>query len=138
VKKKSAKSMKEHAMEEEISLLRKTNALLNEKLKAEMELREAGKAPRETMNFEWREAGKSVNACAEASRADNINHPFHYTQHPSGIECIQITEHFNFNRGNAVKYIWRSDEKGSTLEDLRKAQWYLTREIERLEKEAVK
>lgn len=64
--------------------------------------------------------------------------PAHYQRHPSGVECITITEHFNFNRGNAIKYIWRADEKGSTLENLRKAQWYLNREIERLEKEAVK
>lgn len=56
---------------------------------------------------------------------------------PGGIECIVITEHFNFNRGNAIKYIWRADEKGSTLENLRKAQWYLNREISRLEKEAL-
>lgn len=69
---------------------------------------------------------------------DNPISPAHYQRHPSGVECITITEHFNFNRGNAIKYIWRADEKGSTLENLRKAQWYLNREIERLEKEAVK
>lgn len=69
---------------------------------------------------------------------DTVNHPAHYLQHPSGIECIAITEHFNFNRGNAIKYIWRADEKGSTLENLRKARWYLDREILRLEQEAIK
>lgn len=69
---------------------------------------------------------------------DPVNHPAHYLRHPSGVECIQITEHFNFNRGNAIKYIWRADEKGSTLENLRKAAWYLNREIERLEKEATR
>lgn len=69
---------------------------------------------------------------------DPVNHPAHYNWHPSGVECIDIAEHFNFNRGNAIKYIWRSDEKGSTLEQLRKARWYLDREIERLEKEATK
>jgi len=61
---------------------------------------------------------------------DAVNHPPHYTQHPSGIECIQITEHMNFCLGNAVKYIWRADLK-SGIEDLEKARWYVTREIER-------
>jgi hypothetical protein len=64
---------------------------------------------------------------------DPVNHPQHYTAHPSGIECIQITEHMNFNLGNAVKYIWRAGEKGDRMEDLRKARWYLDREIARLE-----
>ena len=38
----------------------------------------------------------------------NINHPQHYNQHPSGIECITIVEHMTFNIGNAVKYLWRA------------------------------
>lgn len=63
---------------------------------------------------------------------DPVNHPPHYTRHPSGVECIQITEHMNFNLGNAVKYIWRAGEKGKPLEDLRKARWYVEREIMRL------
>ena len=66
--------------------------------------------------------------------ADPVNHPPHYKKHPSGVECITVTEHFNFNRGNAIKYIWRAGEKGNELEDLRKAAWYLQREIARLEK----
>jgi len=63
--------------------------------------------------------------------SDLINHPPHYKQHPSGIECIQITEHMNFNLGNATKYIWRADEKHSDggMADLKKAAWYLDREI---------
>jgi hypothetical protein len=66
---------------------------------------------------------------------DPINHPAHYTEHPSGIECIEVTEHFNFNCGNAIKYIWRADLKhASPLEDLRKAAWYINREIQRLQK----
>lgn len=64
---------------------------------------------------------------------DAVNHPTHYTEHPSGIECIQITEHMGFNLGNAVKYIWRADLKNNTLEDLRKAAWYVNREIQRRE-----
>lgn len=60
---------------------------------------------------------------------DPVNHPAHYTEHPSGIECIQITEHMGFNLGNAVKYIWRADLKGSAIEDLEKARWYINREL---------
>ena len=66
---------------------------------------------------------------------DQVNHPKHYTSHPSGVECIQITEHMNFNLGNAIKYIWRASLKGKELEDLRKAKWYVDREIQRLIKE---
>lgn len=65
----------------------------------------------------------------------SVNHPRHYNTHPSGIECIEVVQHFNFNRGNAIKYIWRADEKGNTIEDLRKARWYIDQEIKRLEKE---
>jgi len=63
--------------------------------------------------------------------ADKINHPSHYTSHPSGVECIQITEGFSFNIGNAIKYLWRADEKGAPLDDLKKAGWYIEREISR-------
>lgn len=56
--------------------------------------------------------------------------PNHYRQHPSGVEAIQITEHFSFNLGNVIKYVWRADLKNG-LEDLEKARWYLDREIER-------
>lgn len=62
---------------------------------------------------------------------DPVNHPKHYTNHPSGIECIQITEHMGFNLGNAIKYIWRADLKGASLEDLAKAVWYIEREIKK-------
>lgn len=70
-------------------------------------------------------------------RADMVAHPPHYTGHPSGVECIEIAEHMNFCRGNALKYLWRAGLKGDALEDLRKARWYLDREIARLEAEAV-
>lgn len=65
---------------------------------------------------------------------DDVNHPAHYTAHPSGVECIEITEHMPFNVGNAIKYLWRAGEKGSQIQDLRKAAWYVNREIARLEK----
>jgi len=60
-----------------------------------------------------------------------INHPKHYNSHPSGVECIQVTEHMGFNLGNAVKYIWRADLKNDAIEDLRKARWYIDRELQR-------
>ncbi len=62
-----------------------------------------------------------------------VSNPPHYQHHPSGIECIQVTEHMGFCLGNAVKYIWRADLKGNAIEDLRKARWYLDREIEKRE-----
>lgn len=58
-----------------------------------------------------------------------VEHSAHYTKHPSGIECIEITEHMNFCLGNAIKYIWRADNKGNAIEDLEKAAWYIQREI---------
>ena len=63
---------------------------------------------------------------------DPVNHPKHYTEHPSGIECIEITEHMNFCVGNAIKYLWRAGLKGEQIEDLRKARWYIDREIARI------
>jgi len=62
---------------------------------------------------------------------DPVNHPHHYTSHPSGIECITITRHMGFNLGNAVKYIWRADLKGGAIQDLEKAAWYINDEIQR-------
>jgi hypothetical protein len=64
---------------------------------------------------------------------DPVNQPKHYLSHPSKIECIEITEHMNFCLGNAIKYIWRADLKHDVIEDLKKAVWYINREIERRE-----
>ena len=68
---------------------------------------------------------------------DSVNHPSHFTSHPSGVECITITEHFNFNIGNAIKYLWRCGlkEGADEITDLRKAKWYIDREIQRKQKE---
>ena len=63
---------------------------------------------------------------------DPVHHPKHYTEHPSGVECIEITEHMNFCVGNAIKYLWRAGLKGEQIEDLRKARWYIDREIARI------
>lgn len=74
-------------------------------------------------------------------KPDMVNHPPHYTSDPSGIECIQITRHRNFNIGSAFKYLWRNglkDEaamgsRAKQIEDLNKAVWYIKDEIARLE-----
>lgn len=63
---------------------------------------------------------------------DPVNRPKHYTSHKSGIECIQVTEHMNFCIGNAVKYLWRYEQKGDPVENLKKAMWYIQREIDRI------
>lgn len=88
--------------------------------------------------------------------ADMVNHPLHYTSDPSGVECIQITRHRNFNIGNAIKYLWRAGlklEEAATpiegvpylaarkvshakqIEDLQKAIFYINDEIGRLQAE---
>ena len=74
------------------------------------------------------------------NKNDQVNHPKHYTSNPSGIECIDITRHRNFNIGNAIKYLWRAGLKedkdrkliDKQVEDLNKAVWYLVDEIHRL------
>lgn len=67
-----------------------------------------------------------------SAEADAVN-PRHYREHPSGVECIAITEHMGFCLGNAVKYIWRAGLKSENpTEDLRKAIWYLERELARI------
>jgi hypothetical protein len=84
---------------------------------------------------------------SEAGLADNtsaVDHPKHYNSHPSGIECIEIVRHHNFNTGNAIKYIWRNGLKGAepdetdraralAIQDIKKAIWYLSDEVKRLE-----
>lgn len=63
---------------------------------------------------------------------DPVNHPLHYTGHPSGGECITVTEHHNFYIGCAIKYLWRAGSKGDAVQDLLKAISYIELEINRL------
>lgn len=63
-------------------------------------------------------------------KEDKINHPAHYKY--LGVECIEMTEHMSFCLGNVVKYVYRCNLKGG-VEDLKKAKWYLEREIARRE-----
>ena len=84
------------------------------------------KYPSNLIRFKCRKPIEPTN------KLDNsVNRPAHYTQHPSGVECIEITEHMNFNTGNAMKYLWRAGLKGDGQEDLQKAAYYIAREIER-------
>lgn len=76
----------------------------------------------------------------KTAQPDSVNHPRHYTAHPSGIECIEITRHMGFNLGNAFKYIWRADLKHDDggLEDLEKSIWYIRDEITKRKAAAAK
>ena len=66
---------------------------------------------------------------------DFVNHPKHYCDHPSGIECIEITRHHDFAIGNAIKYLWRAGLKDSDneIQDLKKAVWYIQDKIAQLD-----
>lgn len=68
--------------------------------------------------------------------SDLVDHPPHYKR--GGIECIDVIEAWDlgYHLGNALKYISRAGHKGDALTDLKKAEWYLKREIERIEKSA--
>ena len=65
---------------------------------------------------------------------DMVNHPPHYTD--GGVETFDFIEAkgLNFARGNVVKYVVRAGKKGSEVEDLKKARWYLDKEIARVER----
>ncbi len=69
--------------------------------------------------------------------SEAVNHPAHYGGEANVYEAIKVIEAWklNFCLGNTVKYIARAGKKNDTIEDLRKAAWYLQREIERLQKE---
>lgn len=77
----------------------------------------------------------------DSDKGDSVNHPAHYTKHPSGYECIDITRHYCFSIGNAIKYLWRAGlkkdaelgDKQKEIEDLKKAIWYINDRIKQLE-----
>ena len=78
-------------------------------------------------------------------KSDNVNHPSHYNSHPSGIECIEITRHYPFNVGSAIKYLWRAglkkdsllDDREKEIEDLEKAIWFINDRINQLRNENI-
>jgi hypothetical protein len=70
----------------------------------------------------------------EVKKEEQVNHPAHYTSHPSGIEAITVTSGFGFVLGNVIKYVWRAGLKSTDpLPDLKKARWYLDYHIKSLE-----
>lgn len=76
----------------------------------------------------------------EFTNNDRVNHPSYY-QDPSGVECITVARHRDFNIGNALKYLWRAglktesgvSNKEKTIEDLNKAIWYIKDEIKMIQ-----
>jgi hypothetical protein len=91
--------------------------------------------------FRWDSPSDWGVISAALAAPDMVSHPPHYTSDPSGVECIQITRHRNFNVGNAIKYLWRNGLKedpdksarAKQIEDLRKTVFYVQDEIKRLE-----
>lgn len=79
---------------------------------------------------EYCKGAMAIQKLMEEKKKENVNHPKHYTV--KGIEPIEYIEShdFNFNLGNVIKYVSRADYKGSEIEDLKKAKWYLGKEIE--------
>lgn len=92
------------------------------------------------LDIQMKEPGESFNSCRARNGLDMVNHPKHYKA-KNGMEVIDVIEAFTANlsgyeathTGNVIKYICRWKEKNG-LEDLRKAQWYLNRLIENIEK----
>lgn len=92
------------------------------------------------LDIQMKEPGESFNSCRARNGFDMVNHPKHYKA-KNGMEVIDVIEAFTANlegyeathTGNVIKYICRWKEKNG-LEDLKKAQWYLNRLIENIEK----
>lgn len=88
---------------------------------------------RQLQQAEYQTQKLKQNPYQGLKQKDPIN-PAHYRDHPSGVECITITQHENFCIGNAIKYLWRRRKKDldKEVEDLKKAVWYIQQEIVRL------
>jgi hypothetical protein len=89
---------------------------------------------RKANKFETNSITSSDKSLVEQlEKSDPVKHPAHYKV--GGIETIDFIEakQLNYNLGNVVKYITRAEHKGNQLQDLQKAQWYLAREIERVQ-----
>ena len=71
--------------------------------------------------------------CDNQGKEDMVNHPRHYTSHPSGVECKDISKHFDSPRGQAIQYIWRCEDKGHPVTDLKKAIFWLEEKIKMYE-----
>jgi hypothetical protein len=73
--------------------------------------------------------------CPHFKGHEAVDHPTHYGGEDNPYEAIKVIEAWKlgFNLGNSVKYISRHEHKGTALEDLKKARWYLEREIQKME-----
>lgn len=79
----------------------------------------------------------------DSMNGEAVNHPKHYNDNPSGIECIDVVRYYDFDIGNAIKYLWRCglkteggmSAKEKEIEDLKKAIWYIEDRIKMLENE---
>ena len=87
-----------------------------------------------------KKTSKISNSNKDVNANNRVEHPEWYTNHPSGVECIEITRHYNFDIGNAIKYLWRAGlkkEQGLSdiekeKEDCQKAIWYINDYIKNL------
>lgn len=87
----------------------------------------------------WNDTAVLVKDVEETVEEDAVNHPSHYNSDPSGVECIEITRHRNFNIGAAIKYLWRAglkedsslDSLEKEIQDLEKAIFHIKDEIKR-------
>lgn len=97
-------------------------------------------AQREPMEVIINKRNEHTSEKCTPNKEDKVNSPKHYTSHPSGIECIEITKHYDFCIGNAIKYLWRAglkkeegySDKNKEVEDLKKAIWYINEKIKTL------
>ena len=100
---------------------------------------DAGLLPREEHLASLVPAVPDLGLTTGHTVSNNVEHPKHYNMHPSGVECIQVVRHHDFNVGSAIKYLWRlglkddvssnSDGIDADIQDLKKAIWYLQDEI---------
>lgn len=88
----------------------------------------------DTLDYDMMGYAPSIPVIHTAQEHDPVNHPSHYIV--GGIETIDFIEAkgLNYNLGNVVKYMTRADHKGNKVEDLKKALWYLNRELQNLQK----
>lgn len=77
------------------------------------------------------ETWEKYKVARDRLKSSAVEHPSHYNEHPSGVECLDIIRHMNFNLGNVIKYVWRADLKEDAIQDLEKAVFYLQDEIKR-------
>jgi len=89
-----------------------------------------------------RKVTKRRKVVSKKHTSDEVNHPKHYNNHPSEVECIDIVRYMDFNTGNVIKYLWRAglkcnneDSSTAKLRDMKKALFYLQDEIKLIEEE---